>query len=114
MVIALLTVAPRNVSVVVPGGSVVDPLGLSVALYWIDANLMVVVVGFSTTVAPPVFWTCTLNIAVVFLLTVVGLSVPLTAAISDGACTTTLLPVSGTACRKGTPFSVPCVFRVTA
>jgi hypothetical protein len=27
-----------------------------VALYWFDANLIVVVAGLSTTVAPPVFW----------------------------------------------------------
>jgi hypothetical protein len=38
----------------------------------------------------------------------------MTSATADGVCTSTLLPVSGTACANGTPFSVPCVLRVTA
>src|SRR5712672_4195285 len=111
---ALLTVAPRNCRVVVPGGSVVGPLGLSAALYWFEANLMVVVAGLSTTVAPPVFCSCTVKVAVVVLLTWSGLSAsPATFAMTAGATTCTGLPVSGTVCAKGAPFSVPCAFTVT-
>ena len=42
--------------VVGPGGSVVGPVGLSVAVYWLPEKRIVVVPGVSTTVASPVFW----------------------------------------------------------